>query len=268
MAVRGLRRCAYSRGISEQIDEMQKMQSLPSHCGGFQVENVVSTGTSWGSGVHGEIFAKNRWSSWKVVHHCRDRHRFRGWDVASNKRGKRNPSRWSVVASPNRGSTSDALRAVSCLTASSCVAVGSYLNQAGISRTLIESWNGTKWSVVKSPNESSYGNTLSGINCTSSTYCVAVGDYVESESEDIELTLIETWDGNSWSVAPSANPSSSTDALSSVFCYGPDNCTAVGYALEGSGESEGDRALVETLGSGVWSVIGTPPVGRSATSLQ
>jgi hypothetical protein len=174
------------------------------------------------------------------------------------------PTRWSVVTSPNRGSTSNILRAVSCPTASSCIAVGSYLNKAGISRTLTESWNGTKWSVVKSPNASSYGNALNGIACTSSIYCVAVGDEIESESQDIELTLIETWDGNSWSVVPSANPSSSTDDLNSVFCSGPGNCTAVGFALEGSGESEGDRALVESLGSGVWSVIDTPPVGRAS----
>ena len=42
------------------------------------------------------------------------------------------------------------------------------------------------------------------------------------------------------------------------------NCTAVGYAVEGSGESEGARALVETLGSGVWSVIHTPADGRAS----
>jgi hypothetical protein len=175
------------------------------------------------------------------------------------------PSHWRVVTSANRGTGSNALNAVSCPAASSCYAVGSSVNGSGVSRTLIEAWNGTKWSTVKSPNESSGENVLDGIDCTSATSCVAVGYYVEKvSSESVQLTLVEVLDGGSWSVTPSANPSSASNALSGVFCYSPGNCTAVGYAQEGTGESEGNRALVEVSGNGTWSVESTPDIGRAA----
>ena len=61
----------------------------------------------------------------------------------------------------------------------SCVAVGSQYEgkKPKVSHTLIESWNGTSWSVVPSPN---YGKTkainlLLGVSCVPSGLCAAVG---------------------------------------------------------------------------------------------
>jgi len=57
---------------------------------------------------------------------------------------------WSLVTTPNPGSTTNELRGVSCTGASSCMAVGDF---AGIGNelTLAESWNGSRWSVVTTP---------------------------------------------------------------------------------------------------------------------
>src|SRR5207244_8253202 len=83
---------------------------------------------------------------------------------------------WSRVASPNRATTINHLDSVSCLSLSSCVAVGAYTDsQSDLEQTLIESWDGTRWSVVTSPNRGTGYSSLSGVACLTSSFCVAVG---------------------------------------------------------------------------------------------
>jgi hypothetical protein len=59
--------------------------------------------------------------------------------------------------------------------------VGNYVSSGGHAQTLTEAWNGSTWSLVNSPNSSStQANLLSGVSCTSSSFCFAVGNYVNS----------------------------------------------------------------------------------------
>ena len=62
--------------------------------------------------------------------------------------------------------------------------------------TLIEHWTGT-WSRVPSPNPSTRGDQLLGVDARSSTDAWAVGFYVTGSGH---RTLIEHWNGSSWSV--------------------------------------------------------------------
>jgi hypothetical protein len=48
---------------------------------------------------------------------------------------------WSIVASPNEGTGDNALRDASCVSVSSCMAVGWYDDTGHIYEPLIESWN-------------------------------------------------------------------------------------------------------------------------------
>src|SRR5215471_2266487 len=62
------------------------------------------------------------------------------------------PLTWSIVPSPNfRPAThGNDLNAVSCVSATHCIAVGDEFGTPGHSspgRALIESWNGTRWSM-------------------------------------------------------------------------------------------------------------------------
>jgi hypothetical protein len=98
-------------------------------------------------------------------------------------------SSWTTVSSPNRGIQSS-LQAVSCTSSTSCVAVGSYVTALGVGRTLVESWNGSTWTKVSSPNQGTAASFLSAVSCTSSSRCVAVGDYRNATGED--QTLVET----------------------------------------------------------------------------
>ena len=63
---------------------------------------------------------------------------------------------WVVVPSPSPGNTIDSLNGVSCVSASSCVAVGS--NWKAVAQTLVESWDGSNWTVVASPNQGTSDN--------------------------------------------------------------------------------------------------------------
>jgi hypothetical protein len=92
-----------------------------------------------------------------------------------------------AVTSPNQGTGNNVLSGVSCAAASSCVAVGYY--RAG-GNTLVESWNGTAWSVVSSPSPGTHLNELADVSCVSTVSCTAVG-YISSETTGDQYTLIE-----------------------------------------------------------------------------
>src|SRR5438128_1344727 len=60
-----------------------------------------------------------------------------------------NGAAWSIVTSPNMGTTDDnLLYDATCTSASDCWAIGSYITGMGLSpHTLVEHWNGTAWSI-------------------------------------------------------------------------------------------------------------------------
>ena len=111
---------------------------------------------------------------------------------------------WSVVSSPSIGT----LRAVAAVSTSDVWAVG----DGGSSGSLIEQWNGTSWSVVANPNPSTSTNTFHGVAVVSATDIWAVGSEIDNTSGTFQ-TLIEQWNGTSWSVVPSPNPSASENTL-------------------------------------------------------
>ena len=116
-----------------------------------------------------------------------------------------NGSTWSIIPSPNgpKGSViiSSYLFGVSCVSATDCTAVG----DSG-AQTLVESWNGSTWSIIASPNTSSGDiDNLLGVSCVSATDCTAVG-YAENISASPIQTLIESWNGSTWSLVVSPNP--------------------------------------------------------------
>lgn len=82
---------------------------------------------------------------------------------------------WSVVHSPNRRANGNYLDAVSCVSATMCMATGHRLNRIGAIVTLAERWDGTSWSLVRSPNAARIGDELVAVSCASASACMAVG---------------------------------------------------------------------------------------------
>jgi hypothetical protein len=165
---------------------------------------------------------------------------------------------WSVVHSPSPGSGYNILSAVSCASPAACMAVG--YDREGTSpyffHTLTESWNGTRWSVVHSPTPNgSLFIDLTGVSCVSAAACTAVG-YYETNSGPPYRAFIESWNGTSWSVVPSAHPASSSTVLYGVSCVSAAACTAVGYYYPLS--SGTIKTFVESWNGAKWSVVPSP----------
>jgi hypothetical protein len=161
-----------------------------------------------------------------------------------------NGSVWSIVPSPNSSDNQpNYLTGVSCSSSTACTAVGIDAVDGLENQTLIESWNGSVWSIVPSPNTSSIqNNTLSGVSCSGPSACTAVGTYTpyDPNQSSIALTLIESWNGSVWSIVPSPDPSPAEDnSLKGVSCSGPSACTAVGL-LAPSALSETAQPLIES----------------------
>jgi hypothetical protein len=161
---------------------------------------------------------------------------------------------------------------VSCTAATACTAVGDdYYYSSGSDLTLAERWNGSSWKIQPTPNPSGGAGTggitiLSGVSCTAATACTAVGDYYNSSATD--LTLAERWNGSSWKVQPTPNPSGATgSSLSGVSCTAATACTAVGgYGNSSSGTG---LTLAERWNGSSWATQPTPnPAGATFSSLS
>ena len=137
-----------------------------------------------------------------------------------------NGKTWSVVPSPNVSFNNSELSGVSCVSPATCVAVGDYFGAAGIDHTLIESWNGVVWSVVPSPSPAAE-RTLYGVSCLSANWCVAVGTHRTDVSMSSQ-TLVESWNGRHWSIAPSPDNTIADSDFDGVSCVSAHSCQAVG----------------------------------------
>ena len=140
---------------------------------------------------------------------------------------------WAIVSSPNTSATqSNQLADMTCVSASECWAVGSYYNGT-IQQTLIERWNGTSWAIVSSPNTSpTQSNQLAGVTCVSASECWAIGSY---DNGTTQQTLIERWDGTSWTIVSSPNTNATqSNQLADVTCVSAAECWAVGQYFNGS----------------------------------
>ncbi len=164
---------------------------------------------------------------------------------------------WVVDSSPNPSTTDSYpyLNAISCASSSSCKAVGS---TGGFdNKTLIESWNGSSWTIDTSPNRGVGTNALSGVSCLSAISCTAVG-YSTNGSD--QRTLVESWNGHLWSIVPSPNGSSGSNQLNAVSCVSATVCKAIG--------DNGNQSLIESWNGTRWSIEPGPHVGSTSNGLN
>src|SRR5215469_2647867 len=129
---------------------------------------------------------------------------------------------WTVVPSPNATLPGGNIQSVSCSAPKACTAVGTSLDTSGIYVTLAERWDGTSWQQQAPPNPA--GNTsqsvapdLLGVSCPTPKFCAAVGQYIDSDG--IQVSMADTWDGSTWIAQPFPVPPDSDGAgLSAVSC--------------------------------------------------
>jgi hypothetical protein len=166
---------------------------------------------------------------------------------------------FAVVSSSHHGTNDNKLLGVAALSASEAWSVGYY--QAGTClcshRTLAEHWNGTAWSIVPTPNAATGSgdyDSLQGTAALSPTDVWAAG-YSGNASQDADRSLIERWQGTTWSIARSPNPYTSQD-LYGIAAVSSDDVWAVGGFFNASPYGYG--ALIEHWNGTRWSVVPNP----------
>jgi len=181
-----------------------------------------------------------------------------------------NGSAWGLqqAVAPS-GATANGLGGISCVSATFCEAVGAYTDLAGNEENLAETWNGQKWTIQSTPDPTNPDgadyNGLEQVSCVSTQFCEAVGaggatelslmwngtswttqtlpgigavepQEVSCANADFCMMTdgfaqVDTWDGTSWSVAPT--PTGVT-YIGSVSCLSATFCEVVGGGDEDS----------------------------------
>ena len=192
--------------------------------------------------------------------------------IASMQTADAATSGWYVATVPGTGAD-DVLLGSTCANSLQCWAVGISLgNLAGpgpsSANPLMEAWNGTTWTLVPLPLPGGEGGGLFDATCVNGSDCWAVGAVVGSGSGNPTGTLVEQWNGTSWSVVPSPTPSGPGVAgaiLSSVSCTSASSCMAVGYATDSGGNNLTD--VVEQWNGSSWTIIPAAATGQAFDQL-
>jgi len=158
---------------------------------------------------------------------------------------------------------------VSCPASKDCIAVGSVVTTVYGLVPLIESWNGSKWTLQSHATlEHAVEVELSGVSCSATNACTAVGEY-NATTEKGRRALIERYNGTSWQLQEAASPvgkpapEGSHWALNVVSCPTSSSCVAAGSYDE---STSGKKLLLgEEWNGSRWELA--QPVDRTGTGV-
>lgn len=119
------------------------------------------------------------------------------------------------------------------------------------------------WQVVTSPNPQAYFVLLQSVDALTSNDVWAVG--YSGDNNGNRQTLIEHWDGATWSIVPSPNPGTLQNELYDVEAVSANDVWAVGLAYSPSGPIS---PFVVHWDGASWSVSPTPYDGAYSYVLQ
>jgi hypothetical protein len=164
------------------------------------------------------------------------------------------PPKWTIQPT----SAGSGLAGVACSSPTACTAVGG---------SVVQRWDGSRWTIQPTPNPADATSTsFSGVDCLSSTDCIAVGDYVDPAGTS---TLAEHWSGSRWTIQQTPTPAgpggSVGSFLAKVACRSTNTCTAVGSATYRSGF---EVSLAERWNGSRWAIQHTPNPAGSQTNLN
>ena len=104
------------------------------------------------------------------------------------------------------------------------------------------------------------GTELNGVAVLSACDAWAVGLQSDGPADDPDKSLIERWDGTSWTVVPSPDPGSARNELAGVRAVSPSNVWAVGFFDNGGGRP---RTLIVHWDGKAWTRVPSPNLSDS-----
>jgi alpha-tubulin suppressor-like RCC1 family protein len=166
---------------------------------------------------------------------------------------------WTQVPVPQPAGQQASLAGVDDLSPGNAWAVGT---RGGL--TLIEHWNGTRWSIVPSPNPTTGtpgdSDTLTAISGTGANDLWATGWDANEATNTIQL-LFEHWNGTTWTAVTSPTPIGSFQFASGITAISPSNVWAVG-----KDETRGAKTLSAHWNGTAWSIVPTPNITNAGNA--
>jgi hypothetical protein len=167
------------------------------------------------------------------------------------------------IAMPRSASLSQ-LTGISCAAATSCTAVGSDTDAAGVSVPLVLTDSGSGWSPVTTPSLSvpDHSSSLTAVSCRAAGSCMAVG----TDAGGV-LTLRSVAGQFTQQTAP--NPGDGQDASNtmpapaSLACPARRECLMVGSYTNAAGNGDG---FAERWNGVSWSLQPTPRIGSDTST--
>jgi hypothetical protein len=165
---------------------------------------------------------------------------------------------WSIINAPN--AEQSYVNGMTAVSNNDVWAVGkSVANDFSSTNTLIEHYDGTAWKVILGVDSGIYATELNAIAHVSPTDIWAVGnsqdDVVSSQ------TLIEHWDGASWSVVDSPHGDGGIySTLKGISVVSPTDIWAVGMSEDSGGVMQ---PLFLHYNGTDWRVVASPSLGSS-----
>ncbi|HZE15619.1 MAG TPA: hypothetical protein VE197_07860 [Mycobacterium sp.] len=174
---------------------------------------------------------------------------------------------WTQSRLPNLPGNS-VLNGVACVSTSFCIAVGEHgkstYPQSVWTQPLTELWNGSAWSIVKTPSLGARGGQLAAVTCLTTRWCVVLGEYDKGHLRPYrniprDQWVAEIWNGRRWTVQhPAAinnQPGLGPDPwnfVTGVACTSQRSCIGTGYIPITQGDASPVPFAVRWNGHG-WS---------------
>jgi len=165
------------------------------------------------------------------------------------------------VATPGPGSAY--LRGVAGVSGTDVWAAGYWITTSGLSKTLIEHYDGTSWAIVPSPNPPSSASYLGTVAAVATNDVWVAGHYLDNSG--VYRTLVEHWDGTSWMIVSSPNAGNGPNALNGIAAASSNDIWAVGYQSSAPGAAS--STLVLHFDGTSWTIVLSPNPGGLTSSL-
>jgi hypothetical protein len=171
-----------------------------------------------------------------------------------------NGSAWSSVTIPDPDFSPGADESISASSATDIWVVGTTVNTTtGTTSAEALHFDGTTWTVVPMQQPGTNTPTIGAVTAVSATNAWAVGEDIGATSAIGGSTLIEHWNGASWSIVPSPTPGADP-GLTGVAARGTGDVYAVGNNLPSVNGGVVQGLILRWNGS-TWSQDTDPTVG-------
>ena len=143
-------------------------------------------------------------------------------------------------------------------------ATGEYHN-GSMPTTLIEQFNGTSWNKATSLNPGSTADVLQSITTDGAGNLYAAG--YQQATGGVNQTLIERYNGTSWSLATSPDTSATAaNQLTGISADSPTDVWAAGSFTGGTVTAPVNQTLIEHYNGTTWSLVTSPDTGATVVN--